>query len=173
MSTQAQNVSATDTAALLHKNLKATHPRASLTVTSHRYTGDTSIDVNWTDGPTETEVEQTTELYRGATFGGTTGPRQSHDTLLSTKDDIELVHFAPHYTSRHRKLPPDFRTEMKAEIAKTTNKPFGVNKPPTESQRSTPRTPTHPQLSTTRTEAHQPPVPTSSPNSPRTAPYPT
>jgi hypothetical protein len=82
MSAQAPHVSAVETAALLRKNLKATHPRVKFTVRSHSYAGGASIAVSWTDGPTEAQVEQITELYRGATLGGAAGPRQYHDTIL-------------------------------------------------------------------------------------------
>jgi Large polyvalent protein associated domain 29 len=129
MSTQPRHVSAADTAALLRKSLKAAHPKVKFTVRSARYAGGASIDVGWTDGPTEAQVEKTTERYRGATGGGAVGPRQYHDTLLSAEDGGELVHLAPHYVSCHRKLSLEFWAELEAEIAAATGEPFDANKP--------------------------------------------
>jgi hypothetical protein len=128
MSTQPRHVSAADTAALLRCSLKAAHPKVKFGVRSHRYAGGASIDVGWTDGPTEVQVEKTSELYRGATGGGATGPRQYRDTLLSAEDGCELVHLAPHYVFCPRKLSLAFRAELEAEIAATTGEPFDANK---------------------------------------------
>jgi hypothetical protein len=128
-STQPRHVTAADTAVLLRKSLKAAHPKVIFTVRSQRYAGGASIDVGWTDGPTVAQVQQTTELYRGATGGGAAGPRQYRDTLLPAGDGGELVHLATHDVSSHRKLSLEFRAELEAEIADTTGEPFNENKP--------------------------------------------
>lgn len=58
------------TAKLIRQTLKAKFPGAKFSVRSHVYSGGASIDVNWTDGPTESMVEQFTKAFAGGGFDG-------------------------------------------------------------------------------------------------------
>lgn len=63
-------ISSTDTAKLIRQALKREFPAVSFSVRSHTYSGGSSIDVHWTDGPTVQMVEAVTNYYQGATFDG-------------------------------------------------------------------------------------------------------
>ena len=63
-------VSVTDTAKLIRTALKKAHPGTKFSVRSSKYAGGASINVGWTDGPTEAQVKEITDHYEGATFDG-------------------------------------------------------------------------------------------------------
>lgn len=58
-------ISATDTAALIRRALRASFPGTKFSVRTVRYSGGASIDVRWTDGPTDTAVSAVVEGFEG------------------------------------------------------------------------------------------------------------
>lgn len=116
MNTTTRYISVVDTAKLLRKNLKAAFPGVKFSVRSSRYAGGASIDVRWTDGPTEAEVKPTLSLFAGATFDGMTDMKTHHSSILVDEDGVpETVHFGANYVFGSRDVSP----EWVAEIADT------------------------------------------------------
>lgn len=60
----------TETATLVRAALKRAFPGQKFRVRSSRYSGGSSIDVGWTDGPTGHQVRRVIEPYSGADFDG-------------------------------------------------------------------------------------------------------
>ena len=118
MSTTTRTISAKDTAAMLRKALRATHPGVKFSVRTNTYSGGASLDVKWTDGPTEDEVRATTELYRGATFDGMTDSKHHHETLIADESgDVQSVRFAADFVHTYRALSPEFVAAVASMIA--------------------------------------------------------
>lgn len=59
-----------ETAKLLRNALRLAFPGITFSVRSHTYSMGASINVSWTDGPTEKAVETVTGRYEGADFDG-------------------------------------------------------------------------------------------------------
>lgn len=57
-------------AANLRTQLKATFPGVKFRVTSSRYSGGSSVDVRWTDGPLAKDVEALADRYQLGSFDG-------------------------------------------------------------------------------------------------------
>jgi hypothetical protein len=104
MTATVRYVSAVDTAKLIRKTLRAGWPGVRFSVRTNTYAGGASIDVRWTDGPTEADVRRTTELYAGSTFDGMTDTKSFHDTVLVGPDGPEEVHFGAHHVFATRDL---------------------------------------------------------------------
>ena len=64
--------SVVETAKLLRAALKQTYPGIKFGVKSTSYSGGASINVTWTDGPVDSDVEKTAKQFEGATFDGRT-----------------------------------------------------------------------------------------------------
>lgn len=63
-----ENLSVAETAKLVRQALKEAFPMVRFTVRSSTYSMGASINVKWTDGPTEAEVESVANVFRGADF---------------------------------------------------------------------------------------------------------
>lgn len=120
MTSNRRNLSVAETAKLVRKALKDAHPGVKFNVRSHSYSGGASIRVSWTDGPTQSEVEETARRYKGASFDGMADILSYHDTLLSTEDGAELVSFGADFVSCSRTLSPEFTAALAQEIAAFT-----------------------------------------------------
>jgi predicted RNA-binding Zn-ribbon protein involved in translation (DUF1610 family) len=78
-------------------------------VRSHTYAGGASIDVDWTDGPTDAAVHAVTSLYQGATFDGMTDMKSYHSALLAGPDGMpQEVHFGADFIFTRRDLSAEF-----------------------------------------------------------------
>ena len=58
------------TACEVRATLKAAFPRTQFSVRSSEYSGGSSIDVRWTDGPTHAQVNRILDCFEGAGFDG-------------------------------------------------------------------------------------------------------
>jgi len=56
---------AKESAQKVRKVLKAKYPKTKFSVCSKHFAGGSSVDVRWTDGPTEKEVEEATKHLKG------------------------------------------------------------------------------------------------------------
>jgi Large polyvalent protein associated domain 29 len=121
-------LSAAETAVLVRKALKSAHPGIKFSVRSRTYAGGASVNIGWTDGPTDPQVQQTARLFAGATFDGMTDMKGYHDSLLSTEDGAEVVHFGADFVQTHRTLSDEFRAELENEIAEFTGEPYDHSK---------------------------------------------
>lgn len=122
MSHSKRSLSPAETATLVRKAIKDAHPGVKFSVRCRP--GGSSINVHWTDGPTTRQVETTAKRYAGATFDGMTDMREYHDTILSTKDGAEIVHFGADFVFCHRTLSDEFRAQLENEIAEFTGEPY-------------------------------------------------
>jgi hypothetical protein len=63
-------LSVAETAALIRKALKESFPGVKFSVRSKSYSGGASINVDWTDGPTQQQVESVAKVFSGSYFDG-------------------------------------------------------------------------------------------------------
>ena len=66
----AEYIDTKDAAKLLRKALKRAFPAAKFSVRISRYSGGSSIDVGYTDGPKSADVEAVASQYQGKNFDG-------------------------------------------------------------------------------------------------------
>ena len=63
-------ISCAETAKFVRQALKENFPSQTFSVRSKTYAGGASIDVSWTDGVAESEVEKIVKQFEGAGFDG-------------------------------------------------------------------------------------------------------
>lgn len=127
-------ISPKDTATLLRKALKAAHPGVKFSVRTSTYSGGASIDVRWTDGPTDDEVRRTTDLYRGATFDGMTDSKAYHSTILADEHgEPSVVHFGADFIHTYRSLSDEFVAAAASLIAAQDHR--GLDRQPGQCRR--------------------------------------
>jgi hypothetical protein len=101
-------ISVTDTAKMLRKDLKSTFPGVKFSVRSKSYAGGASIDVHWTDGPTESQVNRVLYRYSGATFDGMRDLMEYHSSVIVDEaGNPEEVHFCANFVFGHRDYSAD------------------------------------------------------------------
>lgn len=71
MTTDTTYLSCAETAKLVRAALKAAFPGVKFSVRSDTYSGGASIDVHWTDGPTDKAISAVTDRYVGSQFDST------------------------------------------------------------------------------------------------------
>ena len=90
-------ISVTDTAKRVKADLKKAFPQIRFSVRSKKYSGGSSIDVDWTAGPTEKQVEGVAGKYHGAEFDGMidlksrTGAPYANDYIFFQRDMPDVV----------------------------------------------------------------------------------
>ena len=85
-------LSCAETAKCIRKALKAAFPRTKFSVRSHTYSMGASIDVGWTDGPTEAEVRRVTNGFEGSNFDGMIDMKTHHDSWLEADGTAHVAH---------------------------------------------------------------------------------
>jgi hypothetical protein len=95
-----------ETAQHLRRGLKDSFPGVKFSVRSSVYSGGSSIDVSWVDGPSASEVEKVSEGYAGATFDGMTDMKSYKDATDTIEVDGEkrAVRWGADYVFAHREL---------------------------------------------------------------------
>lgn len=63
-------ITSTETAKLIRKALKESFPGVKFSVRTSKYSGGSSINVSWTDGPNSAQVNAITEKFEGSYFDG-------------------------------------------------------------------------------------------------------
>ena len=131
---KARSLSTVETAKLIRKALRAEFPATKFSVRSSNYSGGSSIDIRWTDGPTSAEVDAISHGFAGGGFDGsidlyyyvtswlspdgTASPARSTGTEDSRgafsgfdyprpHPDAELVTFGAHYVFTQRETTLD------------------------------------------------------------------
>lgn len=142
--TAVKHISCTDTAKLIRKALKRRFPRTKFSVTSKTYSGGASIDVKWTDGPTEDLVRSVTGAYAGGRFDGmidlaysvyswlmpdgtatlaksngtvSSGGTDDSEQYLQPSFKSELVRFGADYVFTERSYSPEFYRRAADKVA--------------------------------------------------------
>lgn len=88
--TNIRTIEETQVAKLIRKVLKDKFPGAKFSVKTHKYSGGSSIDVSYTDGPALTNVEHFIADFHGASFDGMIDLKEYHVSEL----EGEKVSFA-------------------------------------------------------------------------------
>jgi len=90
-------ISCADTAKLIRRALKREFPGIKFSVRSSTYSMGASINVKWTDGPTNAQLEPVAKAYSGASFDPMIDLKSYHTSELTYADDPardgEPVHF--------------------------------------------------------------------------------
>lgn len=111
-------ISTADTAKLIRTALKQQFPGVKFSVRSSTYSGGCSIDIGWTDGPTQKAVERVTGKFSGASFDGMQDLKTYHDGEL----DGEPVHFCADYVFCHR----DQTRAALEQVAEEYKRQYGI-----------------------------------------------
>jgi hypothetical protein len=107
------HVDTVDVATLVRKHLKRQFPGVKFSVRSKRYSGGSSIDVDWTDGPTSKQVQSVCDLYKGASFDGMIDLKSYHDTWMRDEHgDAQLVHMGADYVFAQRRISSEWETAI-------------------------------------------------------------
>lgn len=140
-------ISSTDTAKLIRARLKREFPGVKFSVRTDKYAGGASINVSWTDGPTESAVYTIVDMYGGSGFDGmidlkysvyhwleddgtvsfahTAGTTGSVPERIGSRrtPGARLVHFGANYIFTHRDLSDEFL----AKVAATLDRKWSTN----------------------------------------------
>lgn len=92
-------ISSTDTAKMIRQAIAEKFPEVKFNVRTRKYSGGASVDVSWTDGPTEKEVDEIAGQFKGATFDGMIDLK----SYVTSYRNGEEVHFGADYVfcTRH------------------------------------------------------------------------
>lgn len=82
----AQRIDTVVVAKMIRKELKAAFPSVKFSVKSSRYTGGSSINVSWQNGPTDKMVNEVIGHFHGATFNGMEDIKEYHTTELNGEE---------------------------------------------------------------------------------------
>jgi hypothetical protein len=116
MSRNPRYVDVVETAKLVRSALKSAFPGVKFSVRSDKYAGGASIDVSWTDGPFEKDVERVTSRYQACDFDGMQDMRTYRpSTLVAFGGEVEDVQFGAHYVQTHRKLSDAYLAELEIQ----------------------------------------------------------
>lgn len=134
MAKQARSIGTVETAKLIRKALRVAFPATKFSVRSSMYSGGSSIDIRWMDGPTSAEVDEVSGGFAGGGFDGmidlhyyvtswlspdgSASPARSTGTEGSCGSvpgfdyprphpDAELVAFGAHYVFTNRRTSLD------------------------------------------------------------------
>lgn len=113
----ARRIDVTDCAKLIRKALKRHFPGVKFSVRSDRYSGGSSVDVNWTDGPMERDVDAVVKVYQGASFDGMTDSMEYHRDLVSNEDgSFEEVRYGADFVQCQRQMSPEMRKHLVGKL---------------------------------------------------------
>jgi hypothetical protein len=90
-----------DVAKIVRGKLKERFPGQKFSVRSSRYSGGSSIDVSWVDGPTTKQINALIGHYKGASFDGMIDLKSYHN---STDETGAEVHYSNDYIFAQREL---------------------------------------------------------------------
>lgn len=108
-----------DVAKMIRKHLKSVFPGVKFSVKIQRYSGGSSVRINWVDGPTDREVSSIVGQYRGSDFDGMTDSTVTREpTIIATEQGIEAVRFSPGFIFTNRRYSAETLRNAVAEVAK-------------------------------------------------------
>lgn len=90
-------LSCANTAKLIRAALKSAFPGVKFSVRSHTYSGGASINVSWTDGPTQKMVEAVAGPFAGAGFDGMTDYKYSVGAWLMPDGSVQTRAIEAHF----------------------------------------------------------------------------
>jgi len=113
----AKRIEETEVAKMIRNILKEQFPGTKFSVKTHKYSGGSSIDVKYTDGPAKSNVEHYIAHFEGATFDGMQDLKEYHDSTLNG----ELVRFANDFLFIER----DYSEQVYKDYAEWHNSYYG------------------------------------------------
>lgn len=111
-------ISLKDTGKAIRETLKVEFPGVKFSVRGKSYSGGSSIDIEWTDGPTKAQVNEVVEMFKGASFDPMQDLKSYRDL---TNEDGEKYHYGTDYVFCSRITSPDLRMLTAAYVAKQFN----------------------------------------------------
>ena len=126
---QVTRISTTDTAKMIRKEVKHYFPNVKFSVRSHSYSGGSSIDVSWTDGPTTKEVDAIVKRFQGASFDGMIDLKSYHNSFVILEGStlpVE-VHYGADYVFTNRDLSPEFKAELVKKFEEISGEKYDDN----------------------------------------------
>lgn len=120
-----RRLSTAESAKLLRAELKRVFPKTTFSVRSKTYSGGSSIDVSWTDGPTARQVKAVADRYQGADFDGMEDLKTYRGPVTV---DGERVEMGADYVFCHRDFSPAFVRHVAAIVGAK----YGINVPVVE-----------------------------------------
>lgn len=122
-------ISTADTAKIIRKELKHYFPNVKFSVRSHSYSGGSSINVSWVDGPTANEVDSIAKRFQGASFDGMTDSKSYHNSFVILEGStlpVE-VHYGADYVFTNRDLSPEFKAELVKKFEEISGEKYDDN----------------------------------------------
>jgi hypothetical protein len=116
-----KRLSTTETATEVRKALKTAHPTVKFSVRSHSYAGGSSIDVSWTDGPTQKEVDGILCHFNGSGFDGMQDLKYS---LEPVELNGEPVRFGADFVNGSRNISTELMKQAAFQVAFETEQPL-------------------------------------------------
>lgn len=117
----AKHINLTDTSKLIKAALKVAYPKTKFSVRSESYSGGSSINVRWTDGPLSRDVDSILDLFAGAGFDG----MQDLKYLLPpVAFRGELVEFGVDFVHGQRRISVDLVRRGAQEVHEKTGLPL-------------------------------------------------
>ena len=107
-----RRIDTAEVAGIIRRELKAKWPTQQFSVRSRRYSGGSSIDVSWTDGPPEKAVDAVVQNFAGADFDSMVDLKSYHNSLYQG----ESVHFGADFVFTNRSFSPEGEAVVKAKI---------------------------------------------------------
>ena len=110
---KARYISTTETAKIIRVELAKAFPGIKFSVTSDKYSGGSSVNVKWIDGPTMKQVEAVAGKFHGASFDGMQDLKSYHDTEYNG----EVVSFSADYVFFCRSHSQEFLQKVAEKTA--------------------------------------------------------
>lgn len=110
-----KTIDITSVAKLVREMLKLEFPVTKFSVKSSRYSGGSSISVNWQDGATVKQVEDVVGFYKGASFDGMTDMKSYHH---HTNEAGEQIHYGNDYIFFRRSISAEQLAPFADYVAK-------------------------------------------------------
>ena len=115
------NESAVETAKKIRKELKKAFPGVKFSVRSSSYSGGSSVDVNWQDGPMQKEVEAITERFNSSSYDGMQDMKVTSGYEYKGK-----IYNGADYIFANRSLSSEYKKQIQA-VAKEMFEDFHIN----------------------------------------------
>lgn len=109
----------TDVAKIVRRELKQRWPGVKFRVRSRRYSGGSSVDVSWFDGPTSDQVHGVTSRYEGADFDGMIDLKTHRPATLIAHEDgtYENVRYGADWINGNRRESAAVLRKLAVEVA--------------------------------------------------------
>ena len=122
-------ISTNDTAKMIRQTLKNSFPATKFSVRGHKYAGGSSINIYWTDGPLQKDVDSIVKLYEGASFDGMTDSKSYHNSFVILEGSTlpVQVHYGADFVFTNRDLSPEFKAELVKKFEEITGEKYDDN----------------------------------------------